>query len=118
MVEREYIKNQLAVTKCYNCSASLDGSTFALLNNTMPLVTIGHAVCGKCQSQNMVTLTMGGNSAVPMESDLISEEIVKYADMQEISYTELLDLHQALKKESLCRLLHKSEKNSVKKIRI
>lgn len=117
MVEREYIKNQLAVTRCYSCGGTLDGSTFALLNNSMPLVTIGHAVCAKCQSQNMVTLTMGGNSAVPMESDLVSEEIVKYADMQEISYMELLDLHQALKKESICKLLHKSEKNSVKKLK-
>lgn len=117
MVEREYIKNQLAVTKCYSCGQTLDGSIFALLNNSMPLVTIGHVVCAKCQSQNMVTMTMGGTDAVPMESDLIGDEVVKYADMQEISYLELLDLHQALKKESLCKLLHKSEKNLAKKIK-
>lgn len=115
MVEREYIKNQLAVTNCYSCGQTLDGSIFALLNDSMPLVTIGHAVCAKCQSQNMVTLTMGGNTAVPMQSDLIGEEVVKYADMPEISYLELLDLHRALKKESLCKLLHKSEKNLAKK---
>ncbi len=118
MIEREYINNQLAETKCYKCGEPLTDSVFALLNNTMPLITIGHAVCAKCQSQNMVTLAMGGNSSAPMPSDLLSGEIVKFSTMPQISYTELLDLHQALKKESLCKLLHKSEKKSAKRIKI
>ncbi len=114
MLEREYIKSKLAETRCYKCNETLSGSVFAALNN-MPLVTIGHAVCSKCQSQNMVTLTMAGNTVTPMESDLVSEEVTKFASLSQISCMELLDLHQALKKESLCRLLHKLEKKSVKK---
>lgn len=86
-----------------------------MLNDRLPLMTIGHAVCSKCQSQNMVTLTMAGNTVMPMESDLISAEVVKFANMPEISYLELLDLHQALKKESLCKLMHKADKHSGKK---
>jgi len=111
MIESVYIKNKLAETKCYKCGEPLGDSTFAVLNDRMPLVTIGHAVCAKCQSQSMVTLTMAGSAVAPMNTDLVSEEIVKYANMSEISYMELLDLHQALKKESLCRLMQKSDKN-------
>lgn len=114
MLEREYLKSKLAETKCYKCNETLGGSVFAVLNN-MPLMTIGHAVCSKCQSQNMVTLAITGNTVSPMESDLISEEVAKFASLSQISYTELLDLHQALKKESLCKLLHKQEKTLVKK---
>lgn len=117
MVEYDYIKNQLALTKCYKCGQPLNDGTFALLNNSVPLVTIGHVVCAKCNSQNIVTLTMGGNSAVPMESDLTSEEIGIYAEMKEISYSELINLHQALKKESVCKLLRKSEKLLGRKIK-
>lgn len=118
MIESSYIKNRLAETKCYKCGESLEESTFALLNDRMPLVTIGHVICAKCQSQSMVTLTMAGNSVAPMNTDLVSEEIVKFASMSEISYTELLDLHQALKKESLCKLMQKSEKNLEKRTKL
>jgi hypothetical protein len=115
MIEQAYIKNRLSETKCYKCGEFLGESTFALLNDKMPLVTIGHVVCSKCQSQSMVTLTMAGNAVAPMNTDLVSEEIVKYASMPEISYLELLDLHQALKKEPLCKLMQKIEKNSENK---
>ncbi|PIS22695.1 hypothetical protein COT50_00645 [candidate division WWE3 bacterium CG08_land_8_20_14_0_20_41_10] len=111
MVEQAYIKNKLADTKCYRCGASLKDSAFALLNDKMPLITIGHVVCSSCQSQSMVTLTMAGNATTPMITDLVSEEVVKFTKLKEISYTELLDLHQALKKESLCRLMQKPEVN-------
>jgi hypothetical protein len=117
MVEQEYIKSKLAGTKCYKCGDTLENSTFALLNDRIPLVTIGHVICSKCQSQSMVTLTMAGNTTTPMMTDLVSEEIVKFAGLSEISYTELLDLHRALKKESLCKLMQKKEKSSVKKIK-
>ncbi|MFA5776597.1 MAG: hypothetical protein WC988_03535 [Patescibacteria group bacterium] len=111
MVEQAYIKNKLADTKCYKCGESLKDSTFALLNDKMPLITIGHVVCSSCQSQSMVTLTMAGNATTPMMTDLVSEEVVKFTKLKEISYTELLDLHQALKKESICKLMQKPEKN-------
>lgn len=110
MLEREYLRNKLAEAKCYKCGATLEGSVFAVLND-MPLMTIGHAVCPKCQSQNMVTLAITGNTSSPMESDLVSEEVAKFASMPKISYTELLELHRALKKESLCKLLQKKERN-------
>lgn len=111
MIEQAYIKSRLSETMCYKCGENLGESTFALLNDKMPLVTIGHVVCAKCQSQSMVTLTMAGNAVAPMNTDLVSEEVVKFANLPEISYTELLDLHQALKKESLCKLMQKSEQN-------
>jgi hypothetical protein len=116
MIEQEYIKSKLADTRCYKCGATLEGSTFALLNDKMPLVTIGHVVCDKCQSQSMVTLTMAGNATMPMMTDLESGEIIKFSQLPEISYTELLDLHRALKKESLCKLMQKPEKHLEKRI--
>ena len=93
----------------------MEKSSFALLNDRMPLVTIGHVICAKCQSQSMVALTMSGSGVTPMMTDLMSEEIVKFANLSEISYLELLDLHQALKKESLCKLMQKSENNLERK---
>lgn len=116
MVEQAYIKNKLADTKCYKCGESLKDSTFALLNDKMPLITIGHVVCSSCQSQSVVTLTMAGNATAPMMTDLVSEEVVKFTRVKEISYTELLDLHQALKKESLCKLMRKPEESLEKRI--
>lgn len=116
MLEREYLRNKLAEAKCYKCGTTLEGSVFAVLND-MPLMTIGHAVCSKCQSQNMVTLAITGNTSSPMESDLVSEEVAKFASMPKISYTELLDLHQALKKESLCKLLRKKERSLENKLK-
>lgn len=110
MVEFDYIKNQLATAKCYKCGEPLSNGVFALLNNNTPLVTIGHVVCARCNSQNIVTLTMGGNATAPVESDLTSEEVKVYADMKEVSYFELIKLHQVLKKESVCKLLRKSDK--------
>lgn len=116
MIESDYIKGRLASTKCYKCHATLEGSTFALLNDRLPLVTVGHVICAKCQSQSMVMLTMSGSGVTPMMTDLVSDEIVRFANLTEISYLELLDLHQALKKESLCKLMHKSEKTLEKRI--
>jgi hypothetical protein len=115
MIEQSYIKSRLANTKCYKCNSTLENGTFALLSDRMPLMAIGHVVCAQCKSQSMVTLTMTGNSTAPLMTDLVSEEIVKFANLTEISYTELLDLHQALKKESICKLMHKKEKNLEKR---
>lgn len=117
MVEQEYIKNQLALTKCYKCGEPLASGVFAVLSNSTPLVTIGHVVCSKCNSQNIVTLTMAGNAAVPAESDLTSEEVGVYTQMKEVSYIELINLHQALKRESVCKLLRKSGKLLERKIK-
>ncbi|HAZ29449.1 TPA: hypothetical protein DCY43_01685 [candidate division WWE3 bacterium] len=117
MIQDEYIKSKLASTKCYKCGATLENGTFAVLNDRMPLVTIGHVVCAACHSQSMVTLTMAGSGIMPMMTDLESEEIIKFAGLSEIAYTDLLDLHKALKRESLCKLLHKKEKTSAKKIK-
>lgn len=82
-----------------------------------PLTWVAYAVCPTCKAESMVTITPTGNGIVPVQSDLAGREFKKFIGARSVSYDELLDLHQALEKESIWSLLRKKENNSVKRIK-
>jgi hypothetical protein len=55
-----------------------------------------------------------GAGAVPLISDLQGSELKKFIGLKSVTYEEILDLHVALKKESIWNLLQKKERSLVK----
>jgi hypothetical protein len=99
---------------CYKCGASLEKANIIVVTET-PFAFVAHATCSKCQAQSMVTVTPSAIGAVPLISDLEPEEIKRFLKMSQISYDEILDLHERLKVTDICKLLHSQENNLVKK---
>jgi hypothetical protein len=114
MLARNFITKNLQKTRCYKCGKSLETARFVEIANA-PIAWIAHAVCPTCKAESMVTITPSGNGIVPIQSDLTGFEIKKFIGVKSVSYDELLELHLALKKETIWNLLQKKEKNSEKK---
>ncbi|MFZ5424435.1 MAG: hypothetical protein ACOZAO_01420 [Patescibacteria group bacterium] len=110
MIEKRIINEQLAKTTCYRCGNSLEGGELVPISH-VHVALIAHVICPKCQAESMVTITLSGSGAMPIISDLTGEEVKKFLGIKSISYNELLDIHQKLKKKSICKLLYKKEKN-------
>lgn len=108
MVEKKFITENLQKTFCYKCGASLEGAKLVQISEA-PIAFIAHAVCQNCRAESMLTITPAGLGAVPVETDLTGEEFKKFIGQKAVSYDELLDLHKALKKESIWSLLQKKE---------
>ncbi len=101
---------------CYKCGESLEKSEIIVITET-PFAFVAHATCANCSAQSMVTVTPSAIGAVPLISDLEPEEIKVFLKMDQISYDEILDLHERLKVTDICNLLHNQGKNLVKKQR-
>ena len=113
MLATKFITENLEKTLCYRCGKSMEGAKYVPITEA-PLAWIAYAVCPTCKAESMVTITPTGNGIVPVQSDLAGKEFKKFIGVKSVSYDELLDLHLALKKESIWSLLRKKEKNSVK----
>jgi hypothetical protein len=116
MIETLHLKNHLAKAYCSKCGVSLGTAKLVPISD-LPLGVIAHAVCENCNSENMVTITSVGTGVMAMASDLTSDEIKKFVSTSGVSYEEVLELHNRLKKESLWNLLQKKEHNSERKRR-
>jgi len=111
MFETRYIKEHLERTYCYKCGTSLEGAKLVTISEA-PVAIIAHAVCPKCQAESMVTITTAGTGTTPIVTDLKADEIKKFLAAKNVSYDDLLNLHKLLEKETLWKLLQKSETNS------
>lgn len=109
MIEKQVIIENLQKTYCYRCGASLEGAKLVPITDA-PLAFIAHAVCGVCKAESMLTITPAGSGIVPVQSDLTGEEYKKFMGAKAVSYDEILDLHLALKKKSIWKLLDKKDK--------
>ena len=114
MFERRYIKEHLERAACYKCGASLGGAKLQTISDA-PVALVAHAVCPKCQSESMLTITPSGSGVVPLVSDLIGVEIKKFISAKSVTYDELLSFHKLLEKETIWNLLRKKEKYLGKK---
>lgn len=110
MLEKSFILENLQKVQCCNCGANLAGAKVLPITEAQ-ITWVGHTVCPVCKSQCMVTITPQGNGVLPVNSDLIGIEFKKFIGKKALTFDEVLDLHMALKKESLWNLLHKKEKN-------
>lgn len=115
IIEKKHIKEYLQKTTCYKCGASLEGAQLETITEA-PLALVAYAVCSKCRAESMITITAGGSGTTPLLTDLNAGEFRKFMSLKSVGYEELLELHKILKKTNLCSLLHKKEKNSVKKL--
>ncbi|HLB51404.1 hypothetical protein A3F07_03985 [candidate division WWE3 bacterium RIFCSPHIGHO2_12_FULL_38_15] len=113
MFENRYIKEHLERTYCYKCGTSLEGAKLVTISEA-PIAIIAHAICPKCQAESMVTITTAGTGTTPIVTDLKADEIKKFLAAKNVSYDDLLNLHKLLEKESLWKLLQKTEPNSEK----
>jgi len=114
MLARKFITENLIRTRCYRCGKSLENAKLVPISDA-PVAWIAHAVCPSCKAESMVTITPTGNGIVPVKSDLTGKEFKKFLGIRAVSYDEVLDLHLAIKKENIWNLLHKKEKNLVKR---
>ena len=79
--------------------------------------SFAHVICPKCQAESMMAFTPGGVGVLPVYSDLMPNEVVKFMKLRSISYEELLDLHAKLKRSKVCNLMQKSEHTKEKQIK-
>jgi len=114
MIEKQYIQEQLTKTFCYKCGTSLGGASVVPVSE-MPIALIAHVTCLSCKAESVITVTMAGVGIMPIVSDLMGGELRKFVGAKNVSYDELLDLHQILKRKNLWNLLHTQEKSLEKK---
>ena len=115
MIENKVVLKQLQNAKCYKCGGSLAHAQIVPITSTQ-IGWVGHAVCPACKAESMVTITQTGTTGImPVRSDLKGIEYKKFVGVKAVSYDDVLELHQALKKESIWNLLDKKEKGSGKK---
>ncbi|HOM77726.1 hypothetical protein KBG31_02055 [Patescibacteria group bacterium] len=114
MNKKQAQRTHLEKVICYKCGASLEKADIIVVTET-PFAFVAHATCSNCSAQSMITVTPSAIGAVPLISDLEPEEIKMFLKMDQISYDEILDLHERLKVTNICKLLHSQEKNLVKK---
>lgn len=113
MLENTHIREKLQKAFCPKCGASLEGAIIVPITS-MPIASVVHTTCAVCKTQSMVTITHTGSIIMPVQTDLMGDEFNKFLGTKPVGYDELLDLHVALKKEKLWKLLQKKEKNSEK----
>lgn len=116
MLGKKQILENLQRTVCPSCGASLSSAQIDTVFEAQSSF-VAHAICPACSASSMVTITPTGSGTVPVYSDLIGTEFKKFISQHAVSYDDVLDLHVALKKESLWNLLHKKEKKSEKQIK-
>jgi hypothetical protein len=110
MMETKQIRESLSRVVCYKCGKPLENSRFSTITSA-PVALVAHVVCSECHAQSIVTLTTLGAGSVPLISDLRGSELKKFIGLKSVTYDEILDLHAALKKESIWNLLQKKEKS-------
>lgn len=109
MLKNKQILKNIQATKCPKCEESLSTAQIDTVFKADSSY-IAHAICAKCSTTSMITVTPNGSGTVPIYSDLTGTEFKKFLKMPGISYEDVLDLHLLLKKETLWNLLHKKEK--------
>lgn len=109
MTEVQSIKNYLTKVQCAKCGADLETAKIAPLTE-VPVGVIAHAICQKCKSENVVTITTLGAGVTPLVSDLMPSEVKEFVTSSSISLDDVLNLHKSLKKENVWNLLHKKDK--------
>ena len=114
MLEPKVIKEHLERAVCYKCGSSMEHAKLCMISDA-PMAFMAHMVCPKCNSESVITITASGSGTMPLVTDLIGPEIARFAFERNVNYDDLFDLYKKLKKKSLWNLLHKKEKNSVKK---
>lgn len=114
MVEKGYLIEYLEKSSCYKCKRPLDSAKLETITEA-PLAIVAHAICSNCEAESMITITASGGGVTPLLSDLDVTEFRKFMGAKSVSYDELLDLHKALKKTSLCNLMDNKENSLEKK---
>jgi len=114
MLEKKFILENLQKAVCYKCGTSLEGAKLVTVSEA-PIALVAHAVCPICKAESMITITPTGSGIVPVQSDLTGNEFKKFIGAKPVSYDDVLDLHDALKKQSLWNLLAQKEKKQGKK---
>ena len=114
MLEKKFIAENLQKTYCPKCGASLEGAQLITISEA-PIALVAHAVCTVCKTESMVTITPTGSGSVQVQSDLTGHEFKKFLGAKNVSYDEVLNLHQQLKKDKIWNLLQKKDKKKVKK---
>lgn len=86
---------------CDKCGTPYDVEDVNIIQNTGVLAII-HFSCHNCKSNNIATFVrpLGASNRVPVNTDLVIEEIRKFANKREISITEILEVYSFLKENS------------------
>lgn len=110
MLAKKVITESLQKTVCPRCKASLENAHLVTVSEA-PSSLVAHTVCPVCKAESMLTITSHGSGILPVQSDLTAKEFKTFMLSKTVSYDDLLDLHSALKKDSLWKLLEKREKS-------
>lgn len=88
---------------CDKCGRHYDESDIEILQQNDYSVVI-HFNCPTCKARHLATFIkpLGITSRVPVNTDLMIDELPKFAGKQSISSDDLLDVHEASKKENFC----------------
>lgn len=114
MLESKFLKENLQKALCPKCGTSLEGAKVVTVSEA-PIVFVAHAVCNVCKAESMITITPAGSGIISVKSDLTGEEYKKFIGKRAVSYDDVINLHNSLKKKNIWNLLQKKEKISEKK---
>ena len=86
---------------CDKCGTPYVIEDVNIIQNTGILAII-HFSCHSCKSKNIATFVapLGMSNRVPVNTDLSVKEIKKFANRQEVSPEEILEVYTELKKKS------------------
>lgn len=116
MLADTHINEHLTKTKCYNCGVSLERARLTPLRKAQ-ISLVAHAVCQNCLSESILTITFDESGSMPISSDLKSSELSAFMGRAPTSYDEIFEIHEALKKKPIWKLLQKKEKSLESKIK-
>jgi uncharacterized protein (UPF0212 family) len=105
-MEERHINEHLAKTNCYKCGTSLQGAKLTPIS-TFSVAMVAYTTCPNCQAESLLTITMAGSGLMPLVSDLRVEEVKEFIKKGPVSYKELFELHNKLKKNNIWKLLQK-----------
>jgi hypothetical protein len=86
---------------CDKCGTAYNTDDLNIIQNSGVSVII-HFSCHTCKSRNIATYIapLGMSNRVPVNADLSVKEIKKFANKQEVSLEDVLEVYSQLKKNS------------------
>lgn len=104
--QQNLLRNILAVAPkhCDNCGAKYDESDFRIMKTTNTSVVM-HLRCRSCNNVYMINIMnpingMVGAQRIPLNIDLVDEELQKYAGKSSVTSDDALDLFNKISSNS------------------
>lgn len=90
---------------CDKCGTPYSPQDLQIVQDSS-VTSIIHFSCGNCKSRHIATFfkPVGISSRMPINTDLNTNEIIKFASKGEVSTDDILDVYNQLKKQKIQKI--------------